>query len=717
MKSYNKIKCIVLILIISLLSVTACSKDSEETSKTSQSSKENSNSSSEPTLEPTPEPTPEPKNPNVLELSGYEYYDNEVEKEQQDIYLAALYSAKTADKDDIIDYITVFGVSDDTITVDCALRVGNGKDDENSLEYTLNHKIVALDKETLKLKKEITVDGNEFFIENKNEVFVLNSIADHSTRGIIYDYDLNIVGEYNLQDYDSVFVNGNGKTVYAIKNKTIIKYDVTTGEISNIHFNENCLVEFINGVITAKDTDYVMASVIFEDFNSHQAIMDVQSKEILYICNDTDGYSSMDNNIYYTCKYDEMGIGSWVIAADEETQWEYTGKENDMYFSQILLDNGDVMFTTTKDDVVIMEVYDNELGTLIDRQEIKVPCSEIEPGAYDGETPYRANVVDVPKYLDEDTLLVTINNIDSEMRFYIWNFDDEEDTGSINVEKYVTGTNPSCEIVPREDITLYTPGELSAELLPLKEKADAMEEKYGVEIYIGEECGNYAGGYSSAPYIGYENVEYALEKFEYALSKYPEGFFKQFDDSYNKGLHVYLAGELRGVADDVLDLAGGFKDTENSKIILYINCDFSHMIESTFHHELCHAIDEKIINADLERETPLLSDEVWGALNPMPDMYTFTYDEYGFDDNYKYVYDIGMYDSLSDVYFIDSYAMTYPTEDRARIFEAIMGDIYMIDFETTPHLQEKITYFSECMRQTFDTTGWEDVHWERYNKK
>lgn len=697
---------------ISLLSVTACSKDNEETGKATKSPKETSSSSVQPTLEPTPEP----KNPNVLNLSGYEYYDNEDEK-QQDFYLAALYSNKVADKDENIDFTTILGVTDDSITVDCALRSETSSEEfEGELEYSISHKIVSLDRDTLKLNKEITVDGNKYFVEDKKEVFVLSSIADKSASGIIYDNDLNMVGEYNLEGYDGVFVNSSGKQIYCVKNKALIKYDVASGETSDIKLNKTGLIDYIGGVLTTADnSDYLIVNMLHEDFQYHQTIINAQNGEIKYICSDENSFSSIDNDVFYIGQYGEMGVDSWIIAYDEKNQWKYLCKDTD--FNKIILDNGDVMFTTTKDDVVIMEVYDNEQGRLIDKQEIKIPCSEIKDTGYDGEMLYRANVVDIPKYLDEDTLLVTINNIDSETRYFIWNLDDNKEQGNAKVEKYKTGTCPS-KVITASDITLYTPGELSEELKPLKERADKMEEEYGVEVYIGEECGNYSGGYSSAPYLGYENVEDALDKLEYALAKYPKGFFAQFNDSYTKGLHVYLAGELRGVEDDVLDLAGGFKASENYKIVLYINCDFVDMIESTFHHELCHAIDEKICNADIERDNPLLSDEIWDKFNPKEGMYTFTYDEYGFDGNHKYVYDLEMYDSLSDVYFIDSYAMTYPTEDRARLFEAIMGEAYTyMEFEKTPNLQEKIEYFSECMRQTFDTTGWEDVHWERFNRK
>jgi len=31
-----------------------------------------------------------------------------------------------------------------------------------------------------------------------------------------------------------------------------------------------------------------------------------------------------------------------------------------------------------------------------------------------------------------------------------------------------------------------------------------------------------------------------------------------------------------------------------------------------------------------------------------------------------------------------------------------------------PLIKDKLNFYAECIRETFDTTGWENVEWERY---
>ena len=92
------------------------------------------------------------------------------------------------------------------------------------------------------------------------------------------------------------------------------------------------------------------------------------------------------------------------------------------------------------------------------------------------------------------------------------------------------------------------------------------------------------------------------------------------------------------------------------------------------------------------------------------------YYQYGYDKYSEYTYEKAEYTNQFDIaYFVDEYSMTYPTEDRARIFEAIMTDKKSnLDFEKAPHLIEKLNYYAECIREVFDTTGWKNVPWEKY---
>ena len=43
-----------------------------------------------------------------------------------------------------------------------------------------------------------------------------------------------------------------------------------------------------------------------------------------------------------------------------------------------------------------------------------------------------------------------------------------------------------------------------------------------------------------------------------------------------------------------------------------------------------------------------------------------------------------------------------------------MSDSSIIEWENTPNLILKINYYAMTIRENFDTSGWEDVVWERY---
>ena len=63
-------------------------------------------------------------------------------------------------------------------------------------------------------------------------------------------------------------------------------------------------------------------------------------------------------------------------------------------------------------------------------------------------------------------------------------------------------------------------------------------------------------------------------------------------------------------------------------------------------------------------------------------------------------------------YFLSDYSMTYPTEDRAEILSYAMYG-YVEEYKRNPKVFDKLDYYSRCIRDCFDTTGWPDVtSWE-----
>ncbi len=118
----------------------------------------------------------------------------------------------------------------------------------------------------------------------------------------------------------------------------------------------------------------------------------------------------------------------------------------------------------------------------------------------------------------------------------------------------------------------------------------------------------------------------------------------------------------------------------------------------------------------------MLDEEVWSAMNPEDfDYYDAYVDEngtsYEFSGSTTYTtWDDPAYEGQVDtIYFVDPYSTTYPTEDRARLMEYLLMDpeSYVPSLYESVHVQEKLAYYFQCIRQIFDTTGWpEETLWE-----
>lgn len=270
------------------------------------------------------------------------------------------------------------------------------------------------------------------------------------------------------------------------------------------------------------------------------------------------------------------------------------------------------------------------------------------------------------------------------------------------------------EEVPLPELTPY---ELPAyDLGALGQRADEMEETYGVRIYLGQEV-------TDAPFPDYtleasDNLAYisdALDVLEVALSYYPEGYLEQLGGDSVREICFYLSGRMTPLDASVsIDDPGGLSCQVYGLELLAFNVDYIRPQDVV--HELTHVLDHW-----LEVEGTL--DETdWSALNPEDFDYYYAYiDENG--ESYEWAGDT-QYTTwgadyyggdMDSVYFIDPYSTTFPTEDRARLMEYVLaspGGRPDSAFSGV-HLQAKLTYYFQCIRDIFDTAGWpEQTSWE-----
>lgn len=242
----------------------------------------------------------------------------------------------------------------------------------------------------------------------------------------------------------------------------------------------------------------------------------------------------------------------------------------------------------------------------------------------------------------------------------------------------------------------------------LKDRAQVLGEKYGINIYLADECKREFPGYHAEPVYQTRLIKESLTVLEKALSSYPDDFFRQLIIPETGKLGIYIAGNFSTVGNDNPDHANGVYFHEEGSQYLVLNASNFSSLESTIYHEISHAID-----LYAKFTAPLKSlydyeDDIFNQLNPAGFSYDYSYRRN--EDKKDLAFTAA---SQSDnVYFIDYYSKSFPSEDRARIMENAMHP-QGIDYFQYPALRRKLEYMSRFLREIFDTGKWEtETVWE-----
>ena len=266
------------------------------------------------------------------------------------------------------------------------------------------------------------------------------------------------------------------------------------------------------------------------------------------------------------------------------------------------------------------------------------------------------------------------------------------------------------------DVNAETPGE-ALELGPLGtaqeperllepalyERAKEIGDRYGVEISIGEQCALVYTHFETYALTDPVFLNEALDVLDKALSRYPEGFFRQLPFGTVETIRIELVGALyaREGVTDYQNSVGAFAQHQDNYygIVLDGFC----IREDTIYHEVSHIIDKKLAWDAQIRADALFSEESWMALQPEGFQYVESYVDMP-EEALAYA---------GSGYFIRDYSMTFPTEDRADVLSAAMAQEDWA-FEPGSGLRAKLEFYAECIRDCFDTAQWpEVVCWEQ----
>lgn len=584
--------------------------------------------------------------------------------------------------------------------------------------------LAHINTKTVSIDKDITIAKDFIGVECDNgNIWYVNDV-DGKSEIICYDSSLTQEKHFEI-DGEGILGNftKDGSIYYYTQKSKVYAYDVHSKETTEIQGDKEFLVSSLAGVYTdGAGNDFIFVYGIADDFKDYIAVIDVTNKIFVYIGESTRNISFKNNNVI---SLDSSGDSEYIYTvAGSGNIYDYV---SDNFSTEILpLEDGRICICNTDETILNIALYDAVSGNLTAqcRKEITLWKDDgeaandflnenVEYG--DGDQYGGIYVYGTPVILSDGKILLTIVD-ENYIYYYIWNTQvSDYNTIPADIVSVSVHELPEKMIADTElDFTKYQPSELDEKLQPLRKKADDLEKKYNVEIHIGQECSNIIGNYAMEALTDYDAVEESLDILDYEMAKYPDNFFAQFVCDEMSGLDIYITGSIRlaDMNEEGIDSPGGFRTEYDGRMLLVVDCILPESLRSTFHHELCHSIEALI---DYKSDDELyFSDDRWNELNPFSDIYTLDYSKFGTEDTYKYTFEEQGYENVSEVYFIDSYSLTYGVEDRATIFENVMCDDAWIDYDNLPHIKDKLNYFAWCMREVFDTTGWENVMWEKY---
>lgn len=229
--------------------------------------------------------------------------------------------------------------------------------------------------------------------------------------------------------------------------------------------------------------------------------------------------------------------------------------------------------------------------------------------------------------------------------------------------------------------------------------AEKIGSKYGIEVLVWEDA------MRVQPWDYDFEIEYLvpvirreLELLDQRLSNFPEGFLEA-TASHFSSLKICLVRQLTGSAESgSLDLATGIQFIDGTDA--YIVLAAGESAEKALYHELYHVMETHILGNSIAFDQ-------WSKLNPV-----------GFEYDYDYIAnaqrDGSAYLAADTRSFVDTYSMSFPKEDRARIMEYAMAEGSEDLFTASP-LQYKLKILCEGIREAYDLEKSPETYlWEQY---
>lgn len=237
-----------------------------------------------------------------------------------------------------------------------------------------------------------------------------------------------------------------------------------------------------------------------------------------------------------------------------------------------------------------------------------------------------------------------------------------------------------------------------------------LEEDLGIDILYASEGNDFViSEYVGVAELDRFTVYKSVKTVDGVLRRYPEGMLRETYSETNEGLKIYLCADIYGVMGSALSTAGGVTTEINDNIVVVL--DVGSNLKFDLPHELSHVFDRRIsyVSGKEGAATDWMAE--WENATTVKGGYLYSYSNYLNNEKYTLDYE----SSPSKVWFVDGYARTFPTEDRARIMEYLFNcsDLPLDEWKNCPHLIEKAELYCRILRECFPSCkNSKELPWE-----
>ncbi len=222
--------------------------------------------------------------------------------------------------------------------------------------------------------------------------------------------------------------------------------------------------------------------------------------------------------------------------------------------------------------------------------------------------------------------------------------------------------------------------------------ARELGQQYGLEILLWEAAVQQAPeGCILTPEHRVNILNRELELLDHRLAQFPEGMLSATTGNFSR-FTLCLVSKISG---SIRSQSLQYFDDDQACIVLAVGSTS----EQALYHELFHGMETHILSHSSAFDQ-------WNALNPQGFLYDYDYAANAIRNS-------GIYLTDKNRSFIDTFSMSYPKEDRARVFETAMMPGQESLF-TTKAMQKKLAAVCSGIREAYGLTDTTPYPWEQY---